>query len=124
MSEQDNIRNQQGDDRISLGAGGKHPGEARIMAYMEGRLSPEEQHEVEAWLNEEGMEGDAIEGLQQLGASGTRQSAQRINHQLRRNIGNHKKKRRGPQSNSTAIVAIGIILLLALVAWVVIKIIS
>lgn len=124
MSEQDNIPNQQGDGKISLGARGQHPGEARIMAYLEGKLSLEEQREVEAWLNEEGMESDAIEGLQQLETSDVRQSAQRINHQLRRNIGSRKKKRREPQSNSTTIVAIGIILLLAIVAWVVIKILS
>lgn len=124
MSGQDNIPDQHGDKKISLGAQGKHPGEARIMAYLEGKLSAGEQHEIEAWLNEEGMESDAIEGLQQLDTTDARQATQRINHQLHRNLGERKKKRRQPQSNATTIIAIGIILLLAVVAWLVIKLLS
>ena len=35
----------------------------QLIAYLEGRLSAEEQHDVELWLAEEGMESDALEGL-------------------------------------------------------------
>lgn len=98
---------------------GKLP-EDKLMAYLEGKLSPEEQHEVEAWLAEDGMESDAIEGLKDLPLQDSRQLVQHINHRL------DKKLKTKPRRSSKAIannqwswVAIFIILLLCMLAYVV-----
>lgn len=100
---------------------GKLP-EEKLIAYLEGRLSPEEQHEVEAWLAEEGMESDAVEGLQQLAPEETKQSAARLNNELRKMITN-KKERRKKQIRNTpwSWTAIVVILLLAILAYIVLR---
>jgi anti-sigma factor RsiW len=110
MSELDNILS---DDH------GRLP-EDKLMAYLEGRLSPEEQHEVEAWLAEEGMESDALEGLQQLAPGDAKQSAARLNNELRKMI-TGKKERRKKQIRNTpwSWTAILVILLLAILAYMV-----
>lgn len=72
--------------------------EEKLMAYLEGKLSPAEQHEVEKWLAEEGMESDAIEGLQAMKPDETRHSVNRLNHNLRRTL-LRKKHRRKPLNN-------------------------
>jgi len=97
--------------------------EDKLMAYLEGKLSPEEQHEVEAWLAEEGMESDALEGLQQLAPEETRQSAARLNNELRKMISS-KKERRKKQIRNTpwSWTAILVILLLAILAYIVLHI--
>src|SRR4051812_9370208 len=66
----------------------------KLMAWMEGRLSPEEQHQVEQWLAEEGMESDALEGLHELKPDETKHTVDKLNHQLRKAIVNKKRKRR------------------------------
>src|SRR5690606_25169567 len=46
---------------------GKKPlANQKIEDYLEGRLSPKEQWEIELWLSEEGLESDALEGLRQM----------------------------------------------------------
>lgn len=100
---------------------GKLP-EDKLMAYLEGKLSAAEQHEVEAWLAEEGMESDALEGLQQLAPTEARQTTARLNNELRKMI-NGKKQRRKKQIRHTpwSWVAIIIVLLLVILAYVVLR---
>ena len=58
------------DDILKNGNKGKLP-EEMLMAYLEGRLNPEQQREVEAWLAAEGMESDGVDGLKELPAAET-----------------------------------------------------
>lgn len=90
--------------------------DAKLMAYLEGSLPPAEQHEVEQWLSEEGIENDAVEGLQALGAGETKKSAQKLNHYLERTVRSAKRKRRQPKPDIVTITAIAIILVLCIVA--------
>ena len=100
---------------------GKLP-EDKLMAYLEGRLSPEEQREIEKLLTEEGMEADALEGLQNIPAIDAKESVNRINHQLRKDLlGKHPKRRRQIVSNPWAIVAIGVIIFLIVIAYIIIR---
>src|SRR3569833_3271394 len=76
-----------------------------LLAFLEGRLSPEEQHEVEQWLGSEGMESDAMEGLKNIPPTETRDTVDRINHELRRQLIPKKRKRRQIKDNPWAIHA-------------------
>lgn len=115
MSEQDNIlpiHDHSGKGKLS---------EDKLMAYLEGKLSPSEQHEVEQWLADEGMESDAMEGLRALSPTETRQTVNKLNHNLRRYILGKKRKRRPLMTNYLSWIAIAVILLLAVVAYIVIR---
>ena len=100
---------------------GKLP-EDKLLAYLEGRLSPEEQHEVEQWLGDEGMESDAVEGLKNIQPAETRDTVDRINHALRKQLMPKKRKRRQIKDNPLAMQAVVIISLLIILAYIVIRI--
>lgn len=102
------------------GKGRKPLSEEQLMAYFEGRLSPEEQHEVETWLEQEGMEADALEGLQELPAEETRRISRRLNLDLGRRLRPGKRTRRPITENRWGWVAIACVLLLAVLAYAVI----
>ncbi len=99
----------------------KQLSEATLMRYLEGKLSPAEQHEVEQWLATDGMESDALEGLHSLKPEETRHSVSRLNHQLRTTILSKKRKRRKLKTDYNTIIAIAVILLLAIIAYIVIR---
>lgn len=92
-----------------------------LMAYLEGRLTAEQQHEVELWLAEEGMESDALEGLHSLNASETTHSVNRLNHKLRKAVVSKQRRRKPLQTQYLTWMAIGLVLLLAVVAYIVIR---
>ncbi len=98
---------------------GKLPDD-KLLAYLEGRLNPEEQHEVEQWLAEEGMEGDAVEGLQTLSPEETRKTVDSLNYGLRKELLGKKKKRRDIKDNPWSWLAIIVILLMSALAYIVI----
>lgn len=99
-----------------------HLPEDKLMAYLEGRLSPAEQREVEALLAEEGMESDALEGLQQLPADKTRRMAERINYRLHHDLKkNRHRGRKGFTDNKWGWVAVLLILALAVLAYIIIR---
>ncbi|HXS35187.1 MAG TPA: hypothetical protein VN721_00690 [Flavipsychrobacter sp.] len=102
------------------GGQGKLP-EDKLMAYLEGKLSLEEQHEVEQWLADEGMESDAMDGLKQIEPGQAKMAVDKINHQLRKHLTSKKRARRQIKDNKWALVAIVVILLLIVVVYVVIK---
>jgi hypothetical protein len=114
MSDKDNILpgGSNGNGKLS---------EERLMAYLEGKLPPVEQHEVEQWLADEGMESDAIEGLHELKPADTRHIVGKLNHNLRKTIVNKKRKRRPLDTGQFTWVAIAIILLLVVLAYLVIR---
>lgn len=96
--------------------------EDKLMAYLEGKLSPAEQREVEALLAEEGMESDALEGLQQLPADKTRYIAESINYRLQHDL--KKNRHRGRKEfadNKWGWIAILIVLILAVLSYFILK---
>lgn len=113
MNEDDNILPFDGDGKKSLS-------EDKLMAYLAGKLSPAEQNEVEQWLAEEGMESDALEGLREQQPEETKHIVNRLNHNLRKTLHIKKRKRRGMNTNYLAWIAIVIILMLAVLAYIVI----
>ena len=114
MSEVNNILSEGND-------GKKRLSDDKLMAYLEGKLSPAEQHEVELWLADEGMESDALEGLQKLKPEETMHSVNKLNHGLRKNLKGKKRGRRKPSSDQFTWIAIAIILLLVVVAYIVVS---
>ncbi len=97
----------------------------KLMAYLEGKLTPEEQREVEALLAEEGMDSDALEGLKEIPTGEAKQLASRINYKLQIDL---KKKRRLKRDhfsdNKWAWLAVLIILMLCILGYFVIEIIK
>jgi hypothetical protein len=102
---------------------GKLP-EDKLMAYLEGRLSPEEQHEVETWLAAEGMEADALEGLKAMPATETRQLVNRLNQNLHHNLKKKKRHRKQIVDNQWAWLAVLIVLLLVIVGYMVLRVVN
>lgn len=96
--------------------------EDKLLAYLEGKLSLVEQHEVEQWLAGTGMEADAIEGLKELEGNESKEVVERINYRLRQTLGSKKNKRARPiKENNWALLAVVIILLLGIAAYIVLK---
>lgn len=93
----------------------------KLQAYLEGHLSADEQREVEALLSEDGMESDALDGLQQLSTTEATYSVTRLNSRLDAVLKSKRRKKKGLTTDNITITAIGIILLLALVAFVFIR---
>ena len=115
MSDQNNIS--------PFDNGGKQKlSEDTLMAYLEGTLSPAEQHEVELWLAEEGMESDALEGLKTLQPQETKHTVSKLKHELRKTMTGKKRRRRPLKTDIIQWIAIVIILLLAVVAYIVIRV--
>jgi hypothetical protein len=109
------------EDILSFGKGKGRLPEDKLIAYLEGKLTPAEQHEVEQWLAEEGMESDAIEGLHGQKPEDTKHSVSRLNHNLRKTIFDKKRRRKPLNTNNLAWIAIVIILLLVVLAYIVIR---
>jgi hypothetical protein len=95
--------------------------EEKLLAYLEGILPPEEQHEVETWLADEGMESDAVDGLQELANTERTQSINSLNNRLRKTIGRKTRKTRKLKTDVNLLAAVLIILLLIIVAYCVIR---
>jgi ferric-dicitrate binding protein FerR (iron transport regulator) len=100
---------------------GKKLSEEKLQAYADGALSPADQHEVELWLANEGMEGDAIEGLRTLNAGEIKHSVGRINHRLQKNILKKKWRRRPLNTGQLTWVAVIVILLLVILAFIIVR---
>jgi hypothetical protein len=112
-----------GKDDISLFDNtGKRPlPEGMLMAYLEGKLSAAEQHEVEQWLAEEGMESDALEGLGMLRPDEARHTVSKLNHKLRKELAGKKRKRRALKADQFTWIAVCIILLLVVTGYIIIR---
>lgn len=109
-------------DILSGGGKGKLP-EEKLMAYLEGKLGPDEQREVEEWLSGEGMESDALEGLQALEPEETKRAVGKINYELRKGLGARNKRRtKHIRDNKWSWLAILIILMLVIVCYIAIRI--
>ena len=111
-------------DILSSGGKGKLP-EEKLTAYLEGKLSPQEQHEVEEWLSGEGMESDALEGLQSLEAEETKKAVGKLNYELRKELGTRNKRRtKHIKDNKWSWLAIIIVLMLVIVCYIAIRVMA
>lgn len=98
--------------------------EDRLMAYLEGNMPPEEQHELEEILEADPFLNDAVEGLLEIkDKEQLKDIAAQINVQLRKQIQNRRKSRRSrPKlTDHWGWVFVLIMLLLILISWMVIK---
>lgn len=95
--------------------------EEKLLAYLEGRLSPAEQHEVEQWIADEGMESDALEGLNQMQPSEAKESVSRLNYKLRKKLAEKKRSRRPVKTDQLTWIAICIVLLIVILGYLVIR---
>lgn len=94
--------------------------EEQMLAYLEGRLAPEAARAVEEALADEGLESDAVEGLQDMDAAEVKRLSARLNHGLQRKIRSGKRVRRRGMDNRWALLAVAVILLAAVLAYAVI----
>jgi hypothetical protein len=104
--------------------GKKKLSEGKLMAYLEGKLSPAEQRDVEKWLADEGMESDALEGLNMLGPTETRIAVGKLNHKLRKTLSGKGKRRKPLKTEYVTWAAIIFTLLLAISVYIVIRLIK
>lgn len=110
-------------DILSNGPGKGNLSEDKLLAYMEGRLSPQEQHEVEQWLAGEGMESDALEGLKEMGTEEAQKAVGKINYELRKELGARNKRRtKHIKESKWSWLAILVILMLVIVCYLAIRI--
>ncbi len=103
------------------GKSGSPLSEEKLLAYMEGKLTPEERHEVEQWLAEDGLENDALEGMQLLNATEAKSSVQSINTRLNDEVAKGRRKPKRIGVDMQTVVAIVLILVLAIAAFFVYK---
>lgn len=100
---------------------GKLP-EEKLMAYLEGKLSADEQHEVEQFLAQESFESEAIEGLKSMQPADAKSAVDRLNHDLRKQLLSHRSKRRRQiKDNPWALLAVALTLLFIILAYFVIR---
>ena len=112
MSENNNISPMAG------GPGHERLSEEKLMAYLEGRLSPAEQRQVELLLSEEGMESDAVDGLQAMRPVDRRQAVDRLDRHLQKSLKNKRRRRRQARPDvMQLVITIIVILLLAALAY-------
>ena len=107
---------------ISLHHGG-WPSDEKLLDYLDGKMLPAEQHQVEQWLSEEGMESDAVEGLMMLDGREVKQAVNKLNTALRKKTGGRKRSRRGMDNANTPLIAVVVVLLLLVLAFIIIKLI-
>lgn len=94
--------------------------EEQMLAYLEGRLPPEAARVVEEALAEEGLESDAVDGLQSLDTAEAKRLSARLNHDLLRKIRSGKRARRRGMDEKWVWVAVLVVLLTLVLAYAVI----
>lgn len=97
--------------------------EEMLKKYIEGKLTPEQQYEVEQYLSEDSLEADAIEGLKSVDSNEARELTARINYKLQHEL--KTKKYRNNKlfaDNKWTWMAVLLVLILVIIAYVVIKI--
>jgi len=96
----------------------------KLMDYVSGKLSAEDKHEVEKWMIDNEFAGEAWEGLHQFSKKKELGIyVDELNKELARYILEKKKRRdiRKIQQPSWIYFAIGLILLMIIVAYLVIS---
>jgi anti-sigma factor RsiW len=94
--------------------------EEQLLAYLEGRMSAEERRRTEELLSAEGMESDALEGLQALSPGETSALKNQLNAGLLQALHKKRRTRRGMSGQRWTWIAILIILMLTILGYAVI----
>ena len=93
--------------------------EEKLLAYLNGKVSAEEQHEVERLLSDENMGSDALEGLKALSPENTERSVNKLNKQLHQLTYKRKRRTWSFTNHKWSWLAILIILLLGILGYLV-----
>jgi hypothetical protein len=96
----------------------------KLMDYLSKKLSAQESHELEKLMADDDFMNDAVEGLEQMG--NTKKlgiSVEELNRELQKQIDKNKsrKSKRKLKEQPWTYVAVVLLLLLAIVAYTVIK---
>src|SRR5215217_4685425 len=94
--------------------------QATLLKYLEGKLSSEEQHEVEKNTIDDAFEADAMEGLQEFSGNATISSlVEQLNLDLKKKTEKKKKwpHRREVKLEPWLLIAIILILLVAIISY-------
>ena len=97
----------------------------QLLGYLQGRLSPEQQHFIEEILLEDPFLSDAVEGLAAIDNKEqishiTTQLNLRLRRQIKEKKARRKQKRRFKPDRQTWIY-VALLLLLIVLSWIVIK---
>ena len=96
----------------------------KLMDYLSGKLPEHERHEVEKWMVDNDFANEAVEGLQNFsGKKNLEVYVDSLNKELNKYIQQKKKRRekRRIKENPWVYIAIVFILIIAVVAYLVIK---
>lgn len=96
--------------------------EEMLKKYIEGKLTPEQQYEVEQYLSEDSLEADVIEGLKSVSSNDARELTARINYKLQHELKTKKYRNNNLfADNKWTWMAILIVLLLAIMGYWLVK---
>lgn len=96
----------------------------KLMDYLSGELPEQERHEVEKWMADNDFANEAVEGLQDFSGKKNLQAyVDNLNKDLNKYIQQKKalREKRRIKDNPWVYVAIVLILILCVVAYVVVK---
>jgi hypothetical protein len=106
-------------------SGGKGPvDDKRLMDYLQQQLSKQDSHELERMMADDPFVNDAVEGLEQFGNKKDLTGyVEQLNRDLQKQLDKKKKRRekRRLPDQQWAYVAIFVLLLLCIIAYVIIK---
>lgn len=114
-------------NNIQHPAGKNDPGltDEQLIAYMEGKLGPEELRIVEELLSEQTAEADAIEGLQMMHPAETKRSVAELHRKLHTELLRNNPKRKSKFAEDYwGWIAVIVVLLLIVVGYIVVRIAS
>lgn len=103
---------------------GKEIDSQRLMDYLSGKLSDEEQHEMERLMEDSEMENDALEGLQGADNKGLELVTFDLNRKLKQQLqlkGNNRRGKRKITNFNLTVIAIVLILLLCALGYFIIR---
>ena len=95
-----------------------------LLLYLQGKLSTEQQHEVEKQMMDNDFEADALEGLQDFkNKKNINVLVEQLNRDLKKRTEKKKRSRRNREIHIDpwTIISIVLILLLAMMAFVIIR---
>jgi anti-sigma factor RsiW len=113
------------DDLLNiLSNGNKDIDHQRLMDYLQGKLSPEESHEVEKMMAENDLLNDAMEGLQDIRNKRDIQTyVEQLNRGLQKSLTKKRQRRekRRLKEGPWGYVAVIVIIMLCIAAYYVVR---
>jgi anti-sigma factor RsiW len=113
------------DDLLNiLSNGNKDIDHQRLMDYLQGKLSPEESHEVEKMMAENDLLNDAMEGLQDVRNKRDIQTyVEQLNRGLQKSLTKKRQRRekRRLKEGPWGYVAVIVIIMLCIAAYYVVR---